>query len=111
RHAPGDLAEGGCARAACGEDYIRRERDQFHCVLADALSITGAPSVVDAQIASDGPTRFLQPLVECCQAGLPLRIIRRKVHEDASAAHSLALLRAPGERPCSSRTTQKLDEC
>jgi len=48
-----------------------------------------------AQIAPDGPSWFR----ERGEARLRLRLVRRRMHENADAAHSLALLRARRERP------------
>src|SRR5262245_1838500 len=66
---------------------------------AASLWITGRPAIIDLHIASNGPPKFLQPLQECPNAGLPFSIARGKVHEDTNAPHSVRLLRPCRQRP------------
>ena len=55
---------------------VRPQRDQFPCERANAVGIVPAPANVDARVAADRPSRFLQPLQERRIAFLQLWIIR-----------------------------------
>ena len=93
-----------CSNAAtaalpCGQDDVRRERDQFRRVSANAVGIACGPASIDPHIAAVGPAQLLQPLQERRDAGLRFRIVRGCGHEHADAPHPLALLRARRERP------------
>src|SRR5215470_1156540 len=48
--------------------------------------------------------------MECCDAGLSFRIVCSRVHENADAAHALALLRARRERPSNRCAAEQRDE-
>ena len=63
-------------RAASGQDDVRRERDQFRRIFANALGIACAPADVDLHVAAVGPAQLLQPLQERREAGLSFRIVR-----------------------------------
>ena len=110
RHGAGRLLQRRHDRAASGQDDVRRERDQFRRVSADAFGIARAPAIVDPHVAAVGPAQFLQPLQERRDAGLSFRIVRGQVHEHADAPHPLALLRARRERPRSRRAAEQRDE-
>src|SRR5262249_8965601 len=79
---------------AGGEKDIGRKRDQFRRMAAIKLWVAATPAEIDAHVAADAPARLLKPLHECRETPLSLRIVCRKVHEHADAAHLLALLRA-----------------
>ena len=76
----------GTVRVACsngatvavpvGQDDVRRERDQFRRVSANAVGIAPAQRDVDPHVAAVGPAQLLQPLQERRDAGLPFRIVR-----------------------------------
>src|SRR5262245_31333006 len=51
------------------------------------------------QRVSDGPTEFLQPLQECPDAGLPIRVGRGQTYEHADAPNPVSLLRVCAKRP------------
>jgi hypothetical protein len=87
------------AQRAAGQDDVGHQRDQFRRVCALAVDVVCAPSNVDARVAADRPSRFLQPLEECRKAGLPFRVVCSPIHEHANAPHPLSLLRARCERP------------
>src|SRR5262249_11549276 len=65
----------------------------------------------DADIASFRPSTLFQPLPECREASLGLRIVLGERHEHADAPHSLALLRARRERPRGRRAADERDDC
>ena len=74
----------GTVRVACsngptvalpGQDDVRRERDQFRRIFANAVGIARAPADVDPHVAADRPAQFLQPLQERRDAGLSFRIV------------------------------------
>jgi hypothetical protein len=90
-------------RAGSCDDQVRRERDQFRSVSAVEINIARAPACVDPQVASGGPTEFLQPLQKRRDASLPFQIVRSGTHEYADAPHSLALLRGPPRSMMNSR--------
>src|SRR5262249_26231007 len=88
-------------------DYVRRERDQFRRIPANALGIAGGPAIVNLHVAAVGPAQFLQPLHERSEACLPFRIVCGEGHEHADATHPLALLRTCRERPRPRRTAEQ----
>ena len=46
-------SNGADGRAASGQDDVRRERDQFRRVFANALGIARGPAIVDPHVAAD----------------------------------------------------------
>ena len=96
--------------AATSKDDVRRERDQFRRIPANALGIAGGPAIVNLHIAAVGPAQFLQPLHERSEACLPFRIVCCERHEHADAPHALALLRTCGKRPSGCRAPEQRDE-
>src|SRR5262249_11609799 len=48
--------------AARSQNDVRRERDQFRRISATAVGIARRPAGVDPHVATDGPTRLMQPL-------------------------------------------------
>src|SRR5262245_39288436 len=74
---------------------------------ATSLWITSRPAIIDLHISSNGPPKFLQPLQECANAGLPFSIARGEVHEDSNAPHSARLLRPRRNRPCRRAADQR----
>ena len=75
-----------------GQDDVRRERGQFRRVFAKVVGVAQAPAVIDPQVAADGPTRLLQPLLERPNAGLEFCIARgiRTFEGGAQGEHKLA---------------------
>src|SRR6516165_675739 len=74
------------------------------------LWVAATPAEIDAHVAADAPARLLKPLHECRETPLSFRIVCRKVHEHADAAHLLALLRARREGPRRCRPADNGDE-
>src|SRR5262245_61093895 len=85
------------------------ERNQSRGTAA-AVGLVGAPTRIDPQVATDGPTRLLQPLQKRSVTGLPLRIIRRQMHENADPPQPGWLLRTRRDRPRYSRATEQRDK-
>src|SRR5215472_146359 len=95
---------------ACGQDHVRRERNQFRRVFARPIGIAQAPPILDTHVSAVGPASFLQALYEGITAGKQFRIVRSQAApEHAYAPHALALLRTNRERP-SSRAAEQRDE-
>src|SRR5262249_4350379 len=92
------------------ENDIGRERDQLRRIRAIKLDITRAPAGLDPHITSDRPAELLQPLQECRETRLSLRIARGQIHEYADAPHPLALPRSRSDRPRNRRAAKKRDE-
>ena len=110
RHGAGRLQQRGHARRASGQDDVRRERDQFRRVFANAVGIVAAPS--GRRSARCGRRSSPIAASPCRNAasgpGLPHR--PRPGHEHADAPHPLALLRARRERPRRRRAAEQRDE-
>src|SRR5262245_46823051 len=86
------------------------ERNQSRGTAA-AVGLVGAPTRIDPQVATDGPTRLLQPLQKRSVTGLPFRIIRRQMHENADPPQPVWLLRPRRERPrgpCAAKQREEL---
>src|SRR5262249_17405691 len=95
---------------AGGQDYVRRERDQFGRVLPKTRHIAQGEAVVDLHIAALDPAQLLQLFQERSVARPCLRIVFGQVREHADAPHALArLLCARRERPRGCRA-EKRDE-
>src|SRR5262245_12516521 len=77
---------------------------------ANAVGVGGGPAGVDLHVATNRPTRLLQPLRKRRDAGLHYRIIRGERHKHANAPHPARLLRARCERQRDSRTAEQRDE-
>src|SRR5262249_54263682 len=75
-----------------------------------AVDVVCAPPNVDAHVAADRPTPFLQPPQECRKARLPFWVVRSPIHEHADVPHPLALLRARPQRPPGSTAAEKCDQ-
>src|SRR5262245_5617612 len=56
--------------SASSQYDVRRKRDQFRGILANALGIASGPAGVDPHVAAIGPTELLQALYECHQSSL-----------------------------------------
>src|SRR5262249_14529054 len=96
---------------ACGQDHVRRERNQFRRIFAQPIGIAQAPPILDAHVSAVGPASFLQALYEGITAGQPFRIVRSQdAHEYTYAPRSLALLRPRRERPRGCRAAEQRDE-
>ena len=89
---------------------VRRERNQFRCVSAQAFAVARAPPSFNCYVAAVGPTEMLQALHERGHSTLRLRIVRRERIQHADAPHLLGLLRTRGERPRHNRAAGKYDE-
>src|SRR5215469_15266195 len=91
------------------EDHVGLQRDQFfrECL---RLCTGRRKASVDADIAAFRPSTLFQPLPECREASLGLRIVLGERHEHADAPHSLALLRARRERPRDRPAAEERDE-
>ena len=76
RHGAGRLLQRPHGRPASGQDDVRRERDQFRRVSANAVGIARGPAVVDPHVAAVGPAQLLQPLQERREADVCFRIVR-----------------------------------
>ena len=61
---------GPTARAARGQDNIRRKRDQFGHIFANKIGIACGVADVDSHVAAVAPAQLLQPLQERRHAGL-----------------------------------------
>ena len=96
--------------AGASQDDIWAERNQFCRVLVQAGAVVSAPTVIDPQVAADGPTRLLQSLQECRDVGLRLGLVRAREHEHTDAPYALGLLRARRERPRRRRAAEQRDE-
>ena len=98
----------GMVRVACssvderrsrpGHDRVGAQCDHLRRILAQARGIAPAPTVLDAQIATDLPARFLQSLRECRDVGLEAARRRRCASTRRSAAPARARLRAAAKR-------------
>ena len=64
--------------APCGQNDIRRERDQFRRVSAKSVGIAAAQRVSIRTLRPIGPAQLLQALHEAVDAGLPFRIVCRR---------------------------------
>jgi hypothetical protein len=91
------------------EDHVGLQRDQFfrECL---CLRTGRRKASVDADIAAFRPSTLFQPLPECREASLALRIVFGECQEHADAAHPARLLRARRERPCQRRPAEQRDE-
>src|SRR4029077_17001503 len=96
--------------AGASQDDIWAERNQFCRVLVQAGAVVSAPTVIDPQVAADGPTRLLQSLQECRDVGLRLGLVRAREHEHTDAPSALGLLRPRRERPPCCRAAEQRDE-
>jgi hypothetical protein len=99
RYGAAHLLQRPHARAAGGQDDVRRERDQFDRVAAKALGITGGPARVDLHVAPVGPAQVLQCLDKCYEASLPCGIVCGQSHENTDPPLPVVLLRTRRERP------------
>ena len=100
-----------CARPRCavGQDHVRGQRNQFRRVFAHVVGTARGPANVDAHVAADTPTQFLQSLQKRGNAGLPFRIVRNLAYEHADAPRPLTLLRPRRKRP-RRRAAEQRDE-
>jgi hypothetical protein len=91
--------------------HVGTKVNQLGCQCRQArysLDITKAK--VDANVAPIGPAQFLQPLHELPDQALDLWVPLRDRKEKTDTPHTVILLRARRDRPCSSRTPKKRDE-
>ena len=66
-------------RAAGAQYHVRCKCNEFTRILARALGIASVPTVIDPEIASDGPTEILQRLDKCIKLNFRLRIVLLKI--------------------------------
>src|SRR5215510_3169260 len=92
-----------------GEDRIWRQTDQFCDVRPQYFGISGAPALIDLDIAALGPPQLSKHLPKRRETDLRIRIALFASHQHADAPHRLALLRARRERP-SCRAADERDE-
>ena len=92
-----------------GQNDVRRKRDQFCCISANAVDIAPAPAIVDPHVVAVDLGQLLQRLQKCRKTWLHDRIIR-KARERAEAAASLGLLRARDQWPRGRRSDNDFDE-
>src|SRR5262245_28578013 len=64
RDGAGFLAQRRESRIAVREHNIRRQRDQFHCVDAQAFNISAGETVIETDIMAVAPTELCQPLAK-----------------------------------------------
>src|SRR5262249_34985650 len=81
------------------EDNVRRERGDLRRKLLGTGSVERGPTIFDANIASHGPARGLQRLLERRTAGNRFRIVLGESNDDADEPHPLWLLRPRRHRP------------
>src|SRR4029079_15077538 len=110
RHGACRLEQRRYSYAAGGQNDVRRERNQFHCVSANVFGITSAPTDIDPNVAAYDPAQLLQSLLERRDASPRFRIGLGRAHEHATVAHTVGLLRLRRERPCRSRTTKSTEK-
>jgi hypothetical protein len=79
-------------------------------VSAKTFGIAVAPAIVDVQISTNRPTKFLQALYKRRSATLHLGVVGTGVREYTNSPHPVALLRARRERPRSRRAADERDE-
>ena len=99
RHGASYLLQRSSGLLASGQDYVRRERDQFGRILPKTRYIAQGEAVVDLHIAALGPAQLLQLFQERSVARPCLRIVFGQVREHADAPNALALLRPRRHRP------------
>jgi hypothetical protein len=85
-------AEMALARIKSGARFSNSE------AVARARS-TSEPPVIDCEIATNRPPKFIEALLEHGDTGMRLRVVLRQHHQYANAPHPLRLLRARRERP------------
>ena len=76
RKGPGRLLQGRRGGTNTCQDHVWAEREQFDGIFVQARKIARAPARIDMHIAADLPTCPLQPLQECREPGLHLRLVR-----------------------------------
>jgi hypothetical protein len=86
-------------RCGGGDDQVRLKFNELLRQRPGQGQIAAIPAIVDAQIATLGPSELPERLLECRAALAILGIVLGERHEHADARHAFALLRARGERP------------
>ena len=83
--------------AVC-EDRVWLEGDQLFC---DHLRLSAGrcKAIVEAHIATFGPSTLFKPLPESFEAGLCFRIVLGEAYQHADVPHPVGLLSARRERP------------
>src|SRR5262249_50310446 len=109
-HGSAHLEQRRHACIATRQDNIRRDRDQFRSMAANAVGVGGGPAGVELHVATNRPARLLQPLRKRRDAGLHYGIIRGERHKHANAPHPARLLPARRERPRSRCAAEQRDE-
>src|SRR5262249_50629017 len=106
-HSPTCPLQRWCSRADTRQDGLWTKRNQFLRRFAQVHGIAWRPPIIDPHITANGPTKFLQPLHEGCQARLCFWLARTRIHQHADASH--ALLPARCQRP-RRRAAEQRDE-
>ena len=96
-------------RCGGGDNQVRLKFNQLLRQRPGPGWIAAIPAIVDAQIASLGPSELPERLLERRPALAILRIVLGERHEHADAPHPLRRLRPCGERP-RRRAAEKRDE-
>jgi hypothetical protein len=82
------------------EDHVGLQGDQLFRAHLKLIDIADRKASVDADIAALRPSELFEPLTECCEARLHIRMLLGQTSQHADAPHPLGLLRARHERPC-----------
>lgn len=110
RHGAGHLLQRPHGRPAIGQDDLRRKRDQFRRIPANAIEVACTPTVVDLHVATVNPPQLRKPLSERRDESPGFRIVLGEVHEHADAPHPSRPLRPRCKRPRGRRSAEKRDE-
>src|SRR5262245_52783694 len=110
RHGSGCGLQRGHSRTGCGQDDIRRERDQFDREFSLKRGIAWGPANINPHVSTFGPTQFLKALPERCNASLAFRVFGSRTHEYTDPRNLLALLCPHRNRPYGRRAAEKCDE-
>ena len=103
-------SNGATVAVPCGQDDVRRERDQFRRVFANVGRHWLGPSGCRSARCGRRSSPIAPAPAGTPRRGPDFRIVRGCGHEHADAPHPLGLLRARGERPRSRRAAEKRDE-
>ena len=97
-------------RRAVGESDIRVHAHEVCGVAAQPAEIAGPPANIDLEIAPLAPTQTFQALPEHSNPGLHIPIALSEIVQHRDPADTLALLRAPRQRPRGRRAAEQGDE-
>src|SRR5450759_3004332 len=97
-------------RVADSQNNVGPERNQFCRIFPHGGATACAATNVDLDVAALSPAKSLKLLRERSDAEFGLRVVPGDAREHADAPHTLALLRARGERPRCCRAAEEGDE-